>query len=129
MICKIGVRCSLVGSDLVCDERTNNIRLKKMKNCQILCKSGLLMMKLVQDWRKEKTRQDKTRQDKTRQDKGSILLPNLFVLTQQIVTEPEEVKAFFFELFFDISFLFFDCMLLTSYQLHLLMLMGSSEFH
>ena len=29
MICKIGVRCSLVGSDLVCDERTNKIRLKK----------------------------------------------------------------------------------------------------
>ena len=79
--------------------------------------------------RQDKTRQDKTRQDKTRQDKGRILLPNLFVLTQQIVTELEEVKAFFFELFFDISFLFFDCMLLTSYQLHLLMLMGSSEFH
>ena len=39
-----------------------------MKSCQILCKSGLLMMKLVQDWRQDKTRQDKTRQDKTRQD-------------------------------------------------------------
>ena len=64
MICKIGVRCSLVGSDLVCDERTNKIGLKKNEKLLYTVQKRLADDEVSArlEKRKEKTRQDKIRQ-------------------------------------------------------------------